>query len=325
MATGRNYWKKGKEPDEEEESSDDEHLPENHQQLECHVSASGNGVVATLAGFDTFHSTLNQDRALLLHDPVLLLGVLDGHDEHGEDIAEYCQQELPKVLHQKLNEVASRENQTSMVTKALVDSFYQVNQSLPMTQGGCTASVVLKWGRKLFIANVGDSVSMVVSYSCPTKQIHVVYRTREDRPDIAEEHARIVRMGGAVESSRVVYKDADTGSLRPGLAMSRCIGNADMVGVISEPLIHVVDIDEVLQSEDATHVFCVSASDGMTDCIPPLELAKSFASAFYDKDGPDSLSVARDLVQRAAQIWKHKTGGTYRDDISVVACKIEYN
>jgi hypothetical protein len=105
--------------------------------------------------------------------------------------------------------------------------------------------------------------------------------------------------------------------------MSRSIGDHDMIGVIAEPIVDILDIHQLFAEEEQNHILCISATDGMTDCIPPMELAASLANAFYGKDG-DPPNVAQDLVRRAAQVWKIKTGGLYIDDITIVACNIEY-
>jgi serine/threonine protein phosphatase PrpC len=172
---------------------------------------------------------------------------------------------------------------------------------------------------------VGDSVSLVAtttiaSGSAPT----IVYQTRQDLPVLPEERERIERMGGAVSSSRIMYRD-EHGFLRPGIAISRSIGDHDMIGVIAEPIVDILDIHQLFageQQQQQNHILCISATDGMTDCIPPMELAESFAAAFYGQKDGDHFNVAQDLVRRAAQVWKTKTGGLYRDDVTIVACNI---
>lgn len=58
----------------------------------------------------------------------------------------------------------------------------------------------------------------------------VVYASREDKPDLKDERARVERSGGKVyipkdprESSRVFYLDSNN-QARGGLAMSRSLG-----------------------------------------------------------------------------------------------------
>ena len=163
--------------------------------------------------------------------------------------------------------------------------------------------------------------------------------TREDKPHLPDERARIEQMGGRVwvpldlsaESSRVLGVDSRTG-IESGLAMSRSIGDWDMIGVVAEPLVEVISLQDIVQcaekdietcmavSDDRTraNVFVVSATDGMMDYIDPQEIAESFANAFF-QGGGHPLNVAEDLIFLAANGWETETRGTYRDDIAVAA------
>jgi hypothetical protein len=128
-----------------------------------------------------------------------------------------------------------------------------------------------------------------------------VYITREDKPSLADERARVEKMGGQVYipvrgTSRVVYHDRDSGA-PTGLAMSRSIGDweAGKLGVIPDPIVDVLDLKEVVAAQldgtakeaqeayeidgqgeitemdlgaggdpsvDDVHIFAVSATDG---------------------------------------------------------------
>ena len=70
------------------------------------------------------------------------------------------------------------------------------------------------------------------------QRIQIAYQSREDKPDIPEEKARIVAAGGYVniplgdngDVPRVYHIDKD-GSARYGLAMSRSLGDWGLQGV----------------------------------------------------------------------------------------------
>jgi Protein phosphatase 2C len=100
-----------------------------------------------------------------------------------------CTQRLAeKLKEQKGNNI----DDDGIVVKALKDTFCELHQSLPMsTIGGSTASVILKWVTKLvtklYIANVGDSVSLVVMVASSGCAPTLVYQTRQDRPELSEE------------------------------------------------------------------------------------------------------------------------------------------
>eukprot|EP00560_Eucampia_antarctica_P008646 CAMPEP_0197826142 /NCGR_PEP_ID=MMETSP1437-20131217/3130_1 /TAXON_ID=49252 ORGANISM="Eucampia antarctica, Strain CCMP1452" /NCGR_SAMPLE_ID=MMETSP1437 /ASSEMBLY_ACC=CAM_ASM_001096 /LENGTH=425 /DNA_ID=CAMNT_0043426439 /DNA_START=64 /DNA_END=1338 /DNA_ORIENTATION=+ len=242
----------------------------------------GNNDEATMAmvgykGGGSMKDQINQDRGFVLSPFVLdikipncrILGVFDGHAKMGEIVSEYAVQEVPKRLTLKLelaltDEVRKDSEMTDIAVKrALVETFVEIDQEIPTKgKGGCTASVVLQLDSKLYIANAGDSVSLVASYFAGSDKVNVVYVSREDKPDLPDEYARITDMGGAVyvptqieketykESSRAIGIDPATGR-QVGLAMSRSIGDWVVPGVIAEPIVDVLDINDIIA--DAIH------------------------------------------------------------------------
>lgn len=290
-------------------------------------------IAAQLGGYDRLAATdyENQDCFIMLKLPtnnddcVLLMGVMDGHDKDGATIAGHVQQELPRRLTNKLESCASLQpnKDDETVVTALKESFREVHESLPGDViGGSTVSVVLQWENKLYIANAGDSLTLVAVCDSNHGNVDIVFQTRIDRPDVEEERQRIEEMGGRVSAcGRVMYQDSESDdSWKPGVAMSRGIGDREMIGVTPEPLVKVLDIKELLRGND--YIIVISASDGMTDCIPPLKVAMSIARAFSPLNNETNPSDAvKILVHQAATIWSQKTGGSYRDDITLVACQ----
>jgi protein phosphatase PTC2/3 len=286
---------------------------------------------------------INQDRAFVIN-PFMgkyhLSGVYDGHGDHGEIVSEYAVRELPKRLATKLQDM--NVNDEAAVVQALKDTFVEIDNDAKAVSGGmggCTASVILQIENRLYVANAGDSISIVATCDHEgTTRVHFV--TREDKPHLDDERARIEGMGGRVwippdltqESSRVIFVDPDTG-YQSGLAMSRSIGDWDMIGVVAEPLVEVISLKTLLcldtdnqhetcnpTSEEyvPSNVFVVTATDGMMDYIEPQEIAEAFAAAFVKKE-MHPLTVAEDLIHLAAKGWETEMAGQYRDDIAVAA------
>lgn len=205
-----------------------------------------------------------------------LLGVFDGHAKLGELVSEYTAASLPKVLSSKLestllpNSASAAStaliDQTEIVHQALVDTFVEIDKMAPADpSGGCTASVILQLGHKIYVANAGDSRSIIATYNKSSCKVGVVYVTQEDKPDLPQERARVERMGGEVyvppperakegASSRVIVMDKRTNK-RHSLAMSRSIGDweAGKVGVIPHPTVTVLDILELLENAGGTN------------------------------------------------------------------------
>lgn len=211
----------------------------------------------TTALLESFHS---MDR--------ILLGVFDGHAPLGEKVSEFTATVLPDLLANKLSNKAklAAKNTTASATlsgteimrltkDALTETFVELDQTVPADpSGGCTASVILAQGPHIFVANAGDSRSFIVSYRPSTNNVTVVYISREDKPSLPDEKARIEASGGQVYipargTSRVVYHDSQTGA-PTGLAMSRSIGDweAGKMGVIPDPIVDVIDIQTLIAS-----------------------------------------------------------------------------
>lgn len=277
-----------------------------------------------------------------------LLGVFDGHAKLGELVSEYTAAGLPKVLFSKLESTLSSTaliDQTEIVHQALVDTFVEIDKMAPADpSGGCTASVILQLGHKIYVANAGDSRSIIATYNKSSCKVGVVYVTREDKPDLPQERARVERMGGEVyippperakegASSRVIVMDKKTNK-RHGLAMSRSIGDweAGKVGVIPHPTVVVLDILELLENaggttapglaSDNVGVFAVSATDGLLDFVEIEKIVKTIAWSLYQKEEPHLLSACENLITTAAISWSKAMKGTYRDDIAIAVSKM---
>ena len=317
---------------------------------------------------------VNQDRAFLI-SPYMgqpgrrIVGVFDGHGRGGEYVSDFTVTNLPDHLASKLGGGGGDQDKTIVknadeVKKVLFEAFVEMDRSARDTPehvtGGCTATVVLQLDDKAYVANAGDSRSIIATYSKSTKETKVVYVTREDKPHLPEERQRVERMGGRVRlppqpggTSRVMYRDAVTGG-EYGLAMSRSIGDwaAGDVGVIPDPLVDVVDLNELVKgdgggkeqtctvSEDGEQeclatpaevvegdiqVFAVSATDGLLDYVGIDDIAKHVALGLYDdEEGPHLLSACEALISAAAGGWHRHKQGRYRDDIAISVSKLKW-
>jgi serine/threonine protein phosphatase PrpC len=232
----------------------------------------------TLIGYKggKLEDQINQDRAFVISPFLIekkedfpkarLMGVFDGHAKLGEFVSQYSVSELPKLLSDKLQNLPLNqiENEEEAMKQIMIDSFVQMDKAAPAEpSGGCTASVVLQIGTKIYIANAGDSRSFVATYRRSTGRVNIVYISREDKPELPDEKARVENMGGQVyipqragASSRVIYMDSSTG-MQSGLAMSRSIGDWDAgnVGVIPNPIVEVINI-ETLKKDESNEDSC---------------------------------------------------------------------
>ena len=119
---------------------------------------------------------INQDRAIIISPfhvfqekekqkdmTVQLIAVFDGHGNEGEKTSQHAIDTLPSLLASKLSELGDKilEDEDA-VTQILKDVFNEVDKTDPTNgDSGCTATVILHLGPKIYIANAGDSVCFV--------------------------------------------------------------------------------------------------------------------------------------------------------------------
>ena len=327
---------------------------ENMKLLE--TAGTDDAATLTLTGYKGGGLTskqVNQDRALIIAPFLVgdeesstdsnnrLMCVFDGHNSDGEIVSEFATRCLPDILSRNLKDLnkTAKENKWNdeqrvvETKKVLTDTFLEVHSAgkteLATNSGGCTASVVLKLGDKVYIANAGDTQSIVATYTEATGDIAVNYVTREDTPDLDDEMERIEKKGGVVQyvdgSSRVIYFD-ENDVARGGLAISRALGDWDLsdYGVIPDPIVDVIDLKDVTEGTDdgKVQVFAVAASDGLLEFIDRADFLCRTVEGLYVPNKPDIFTAMQDMIVDAKKGWFLECGDEYRDDITIAATKL---
>jgi serine/threonine protein phosphatase PrpC len=279
---------------------------------------------------------INQDYAVVFHpfrtsqttdDNDFFMGIFDGHGAQGHHLSAHAARFIPEELNRAFQRFTEHHNTTmtdeqlrDILATTLIDADRMAPPFYAM-HGGTTASIVLRRGRKLFFANVGDSRTVLASIHGnnlrPTATIDFV--TRDDKPYIPDERARIESMGGIVrypkdkpKQSRVwIYSAASRESI--GLAMSRSIGDweFDDVGVIPDPIITIKDLDQL------NNAFILDASDGMWDMRQLEFFANRFASSL-SQGLEHPLKTCYNIIEKIS--LKNLT--LHRDDITIIAMKL---
>uniref|UniRef100_A0A6U9ZZ29 PPM-type phosphatase domain-containing protein n=1 Tax=Pseudo-nitzschia australis TaxID=44445 RepID=A0A6U9ZZ29_9STRA len=192
-----------------------------------------------------------------------------------------------------------------IIQKALHETFLEVSENGTRSAfllGGCTASVTLRWRSRLYVANAGDSQTILVSavVSTENKQQNqqqkqkksvvakVEYQTRKDKANQPGERARIEKLGGKIHVNPkgfdprvIVHSKAANDTI--GLAMSRSLGDWEWkeVGVTAEPTIGVIDLSKLSESSAPQKtIFLLAASDGFWDMRQQQFLAFLAAASF---------------------------------------------
>jgi len=257
----------------------------------------------------------------------LMVAIYDGHGDDGHKVSQYLQNNLHERIADKLSTLYTWSDE--IIKQALNETFLEMDRELPNDlgkTGGSTASVILRLGQKMFFANVGDSLSFLAKYDDINDETSILYKNRFDKPHLPEEKERIERMGGRVFipqfpiNSRVIAFDRIRHEMVT-LGMSRAIGDwfHGEVGVIAEPIVDVIDLDDVIQQNPNAQFFVVSSCDGLYDHRDKEFVAKRFANCFFQEQ--DCHPVVRSVNVIDLAIPKRITG--YHDDMTVMAVRLQ--
>ncbi|CAE8705228.1 unnamed protein product [Polarella glacialis] len=261
----------------------------------------------------------NQDSWSLLKVENLfsIYGVYDGHGQKGHDVSEFVRENLPKLI------LRDERFKTGDMHSLLKDSFWKIQdiigfmdeqQTLSAQMSGTTATVAVHdhIQSKLFLAHVADSTAVLGKFEdASRKKIQAIQLTRDHKPNLKDEKARIEKAGGRVvfdgyANHRVYAKNGRY----PGLNMSRCLGDLlghAEAGCSCDPEIKEVDLGPL----DHVLLLC---SDGVWEFITPTE-----AVTLVHEFGPAKAMVAAErLAKEAWDRWIQEEGGAVVDDITVV-------
>ena len=185
---------------------------------------------------------------------------------------------------------------------------------------GSTCVSLLTYGKKIFIANVGDSRAIVARAVNGSAEISADALSNDHKPDEPSDAKVIIANNGRIDS----YRDQNgnpLGPLRvwlknediPGLAMTRSFGDqvAARVGVNAIP-----EMGEMELNKDDK--FIVLASDGVWEFLENEQVAE-IVWPFFVKHSPEAAGNA--LVRAAAQKWKEND--TVIDDITCIIIFME--
>jgi len=240
-----------------------------------------------------------------------IYGVFDGHGQKGHDVSNFVKENLPKLI------IRDQRFKTDEMPAMLKDCFKKM-QSLIVTSdrmkklsaqlSGTTATIVVHdfTKKKLTIAHVADSTCCISTSSKVGRQM-----TRDHKPELPDEKARIEKAGGRVvfdgyANHRIYAKNGRY----PGLNMSRCLGDllghAD-AGVSCEPEVS----EHLITDEDHILFLC---SDGVWEFISAQEAADIVHACPPNK----AMQGADKLAKEAWDRWIKEEGGAVVDDITAV-------
>ncbi|XP_059667203.1 probable protein phosphatase 2C 76 isoform X2 [Cornus florida] len=202
---------------------------------------------------------------------VCLFGIFDGHG--GSRAAEFLKEHLFENLMKHPQFITDTKLAISL-TYQQTDMDFLESEKDTYRDDGSTASTAVLVGNHLYVANVGDSRTVI------SKAGKAIPLSEDHKPNRSDERKRIESAGGIVMWA---------GTWRVGgvLAMSRAFGNRMLKQyVVAEPEIQEQEIDEEFE-------LLVLASDGLWDVVPN-EDAVSLAQSEEDPE-----AAARKLTETA--------------------------
>merc|ERR1712032_759686 len=246
-------------------------------------------------------------------------GVFDGHGDTGHDVSDFVKEMLPKLL---LKDERFHSGDDDQLKKALHDQFLKTHtlvakqdqlNKIDAKFSGTTATLCVHdlVRRKFTIAHVADSTAVLGTYDDERQKLKPTTLTRDHKPDLEDERARVESTGAAIEydgyNHRIYHK---LGGDYPGLNMSRSLGDLKghiECGVSAEP--------EIMEHEinDNDHVLLL-CSDGIWEFMSKdhaLRVVQNFP-AEKAKDAAEA------LAKESWDLWMEKMGGAVVDDITVV-------
>ncbi|KAL1206688.1 putative protein phosphatase 2C 76 [Cardamine amara subsp. amara] len=177
---------------------------------------------------------------------VCMFGIFDGHG--GSRAAEYLKEHLFDNLMKHPQFLTDTKLALSETYKQTDVAFLESERDT-YRDDGSTASTAVLVGNHLYVANVGDSRTIV------SKAGKAIALSDDHKPNRSDERKRIESAGGVIMWA---------GTWRVGgvLAMSRAFGNRMLKQfVVAEPEIQDLEIDHEAE-------FLVLASDGLWDVVP---------------------------------------------------------
>lgn len=234
------------------------------------------------------------------HTGTTICGIFDGHG--GEFAADFVEKTLFKSIMVRILKSALA-NVEEDFKEILRDSILNLDEqllSIASTMsgptGGTTCLVSLIHDSRLFVANVGDSRSVICD-----KNGEAVALTDDHKPQQLNERRRIKEAGGFI-SFHGVWRVGGV------LATSRALGDF----VLKEKNLIVADPDvEEFNLAELKPRFLIMATDGLWDCISNQD-----AVDFVKDKTSDPLLAAKGLVQLV-----YKQGAI--DNITVLIINLE--
>ncbi|GAB4852627.1 hypothetical protein Ancab_016841 [Ancistrocladus abbreviatus] len=253
-------------------------------------------------------------------------GVFDGHGEYGAQCSQFVKRKLCENL---LRNSRFHVDAVEACHAAFLTTNSQLHaDSLDDSMSGTTAITILVRGRRLYVANTGDSRAVIAQRQ--GKDIVAVDLSIDQTPFRADELERVKFSGARVLTLDQIEglknpdvqcwgtEEADDGDpprlwvptgMYPGTAFTRSIGDsvAETIGVVANPEIIVLEVTP-------DYPFFVVASDGVFEFLSSQNVVEMVAQ--YE----DPRDACAAIVAESYRLWLQYE--TRTDDITVIVAHI---
>jgi serine/threonine protein phosphatase PrpC len=250
---------------------------------------------------------------------ISLFAIFDGHG--GAEVARFCAKYFPAELLKNVNfkqgkyKLALEETFLKMDTLLFDDKNSHIIQQLKndlseqISFAGCTAHVVVISNENLFIANAGDSRSVIF-----TSLGDVISLSKDHKPDLDSERIRINKAGGYVSDGRV----------NDNLNLSRAIGDLQFKrnpALGPEQQIISAFPDVVVHSLEKTDKFMLIGCDGIWESLSSKKICE-FIEGRIQKNSSFKLStILEELLDKL--IAKDPRAGAGCDNMTAILIRFK--
>ncbi|KAK8936280.1 putative protein phosphatase 2C 12 [Platanthera zijinensis] len=291
-------------------------------------NGGGKGVVRRVASLYSRQGKKgpNQDSAILSQgygaEDGVFCGVFDGHGKNGHMVSRMVRDYLPSLLLSHWNIVADGRDFLAMspewskewkevCTNGFKAMDGELLAQLDCSYSGTTAMTIIKQGKDLVIANLGDSRAVLATL-CSDGMLKAVQLTTDLTPSLPQEAERIRRSNGrvfALKDEPSVHRIWAPNDNHAGLAMARAFGDFQLknYGLVALPELSYHRVTN-------RDFFIVLATDGVWDVLSNEEVVSIVSSAGKGGGG----EAAKLVVEAACKAWKRKFPSCRVDDCTAV-------
>lgn len=228
-----------------------------------------------------------------------LLGVFDGHD--GNLTSNYVKENLSAYLTASLEKNNEKQLTENGIWNALKECFINLDRDYS-ERGGTTATVALILEDKVWVANVGDSRTIL----CNGDQ--AIQLSEDAKPDMDRYERSILKLGGTVVNNRGARINGMLGVAR-AVGDKHIIGKKGMCCVSPKPKITQHSL------EGLQNGYLVLACDGLYDVATTGQVANAVKQMDQERVNPEEM--ARRLVYSAIESGS-------RDNVTAKVIKIAH-